>query len=146
MSETRPDIDGVEDDGVLAPADSLDDDDLRSDLLDTGIDAGDRYQGSERFGITANEQLRGESLDERLAEEMPDVSAAYGDGDEDVPADPGSIAQQRAGRLVEPDEGAHSDEESELYATDAGIDGAGASAEEAAVHIVEDEGRLNHGR
>jgi hypothetical protein len=40
---------------------------------------------------------------------------------------------------VAPDEGAHEDEESRLLATDVGIDGAAASAEEAAVHIV-DEG------
>lgn len=45
----------------------------------------------------------------------------------------------RSGRLVAPDEGAHEDEESGLIASDVGIDGAAASAEEAAMHIV-DEG------
>jgi hypothetical protein len=138
MSEIRPDIDRVEDDGVLSPADSLDDDDLRSDLLDRGIDAGDRYRGVDRFGTTADEQRRGESLEQLLAEEEPDISADFDDEDEDVPADPGSTRQQRAGRLVQPDEGAHEDAEAEVYAIDVGIDGAGASAEEAAVHLVED--------
>ena len=136
MSETRPDIDGPEDDGVLEPADSLDSDDLNSDVLDTGVDAGDRYTASNRFGTTADEQSRGESLDEKLSEEVPDVSAESDDEDEDVPADLGSERQARAGRLVEPDEGAHEDEEEEVYAIDAGIDGAGASAEEAAIHII----------
>ncbi|SHM93768.1 DUF5709 domain-containing protein [Cryptosporangium aurantiacum] len=139
MSETRPDIDGVEDDGVLDPADSLDSDDLRSDVLDRGVDAGDRYRASDRFGTTAAEQARGESLDQLLAEEEPDVSADFDDEDEDAPADLGSSPQQRAGRLVEPDEGAHEDEDAEAYAIDAGIDGAGASAEEAAIHLVDDE-------
>ena len=139
MSETRPDIDDPEDDGVLDPADSLSGDDLNSDVLDRGIDAGDRYRASERFGTTANEQSRGESLDQLLAEEEPDVSAEYDDEDEDVPADLGSTTQPRAGRLVEPDEGSHEDVDADVYATDAGIDGAGASAEEAAVHLVDDD-------
>jgi hypothetical protein len=38
---------------------------------------------------------------------------------------------------VAEDEGAHEDIESELVADDVGISGAGASAEEAAVHIIE---------
>jgi hypothetical protein len=137
MSETRPDFDDVEDDGVLDPADSLNDDDLNSDVLDTGIDAGDGYKASNRFGTTADEQAQGESLDELLSEEEPDVSADFDDEDEDVPADLGSEPEERSGRLVAPDEGAHEDEEADAYALDAGIDGAGASAEEAAVHVIE---------
>jgi hypothetical protein len=46
---------------------------------------------------------------------------------------------QRSGRLVAPDEGAHNDAEDELVAEDVGFDGAAASAEEAAVHVVDDE-------
>jgi hypothetical protein len=41
--------------------------------------------------------------------------------------------------VVAPDEGSHFDREEELTATDFGIDGGSASAEEAAVHIVDDE-------
>ena len=48
------------------------------------------------------------------------------------------VGAERAGRLVSPDEGAHSDDEKDLVGEDVGIDGAAASAEEAAVHIVED--------
>jgi hypothetical protein len=40
---------------------------------------------------------------------------------------------------VAPDEGAHEDEESGAIATDVGIDGAAASAEEAAMHIVDED-------
>jgi hypothetical protein len=134
---TRPTPDNAGDDGVLDPADSLEDDDLNSDVLDTGIEAGDRYEGSNKFGTTAEEQFQGESLDQLLAEEEPDVSADFDDADEDVPADLGSEPQRRAGRLIAPDEGAHEDDDEEVYATDAGIDGAGASAEEAAVHVVD---------
>lgn len=48
------------------------------------------------------------------------------------------VGAERAGRLVAPDEGVRKDEESELVAEDVGIDGAAASAEEAAMHLVED--------
>ena len=60
---------------------------------------------------TASETHRGESLDERLDEEEPDISA-------DDPDHSG--AQPRAGRLVAPDEGAHGDQESDAIAYDAG--------------------------
>ena len=49
------------------------------------------------------------------------------------------MGSTRSGRLVAPDEGAHGDEESRLIATDVGIDGAAASAEEAAMHIVDED-------
>src|SRR6516225_1995802 len=44
-----------------------------------------------------------------------------------------------AGRLVAEDEGAHPDTEADLVARDAGIDGGAASAEEAAVHVVDED-------
>jgi hypothetical protein len=40
---------------------------------------------------------------------------------------------------VAEDEGAHPDEEADLVARDVGIDGGAASAEEAALHVVEDD-------
>ncbi|MEO7981177.1 MAG: DUF5709 domain-containing protein [Sporichthyaceae bacterium] len=136
MTESPDDL--TEDDGVLEPSDTLDDDDLRADVLDTGIDAGESYRGATRYGVTAEEARDGETLDQLLAEEEPD---AVDDGewsDEDDPRDDGSETRPRAGRLVAPDEGAHSDDETDLVAFDAGVDGAGASAEEAAVHVTDD--------
>jgi hypothetical protein len=46
------------------------------------------------------------------------------------------VGDDRAGRLVAPDEGTHEDDEEDLLADDVGIAGAAASAEEAAVHVV----------
>ena len=122
----------LEDDGVLDPADTLEGDE-GDDPLDQGIDAGERYVASERFGTTLEEEREGESLDQLLAEEEPDV-------------DPYRQAQNRdygierpAGRLVEPDEGAHETEEADLVGTDVGYDGGSNSAEEAAVHIVDED-------
>ena len=45
--------------------------------------------------------------------------------------------EPRSGRLVAPDEGAHSDAESDAVARDVGIDGGAAGAEEAAVHVTD---------
>ena len=49
------------------------------------------------------------------------------------------MGDRRAGRLVAPDEGVDEDEDSDLLASDVGIDGSAASAEEAAVHIIDDD-------
>jgi hypothetical protein len=40
--------------------------------------------------------------------------------------------------LVAPDEGAHDDEETNVFARDVGQDGGGSSAEEAAVHLTDE--------
>ncbi len=92
----------------------------------------------EEFGTTAGEQADGEPLDGRLSREEPEVLAQAGlDADEsegsDTPFD--ERAGQGVGRLVESDEGAHSDTEAELVATDVGTDLGGYSAEEAAMHV-----------
>lgn len=137
MSEQ--DLDGIaEDDGVLEPADTLDGDDLRGDVLDTGIDAGEGYRGATRFGTTAEEERSGESLDQLLAEEEPDVGPDAPWTDEETPSDDDRAWEPRAGRLVAPDDGARPDDEAEAFALDVGVDGGAASAEEAAVHLTDE--------
>ena len=130
------------------------------DPLDRGVVPPERWSAGIRFGTTETEQESGESLDQLLAEEEPDdvldetedEEDEYDDekyediaddedaGDEDVEGlllDDGP--DPRAGRLVAEDEGAHEDDEEDLVATDVGIDGGGATAEEAAIHIVEED-------
>jgi hypothetical protein len=104
------------------------------DILDEGYSPPERYSPAESFGNTAEEQLRGETLDQRLAQEEPELPLEFGDTD----LNDGEVGDLRAGRLVDPDEGSGADVDSELIASDVGIDGAAASAEEAAVHIVPD--------
>jgi hypothetical protein len=89
-----------------------------------------------------------ESLEERLAEEEPEVwdgddgSDGIGDAtDTDGELVDDQVGDVRAGRLVAPDEGAHEDTEKDMVASDVGIDGGAAGAEEAAMHVV-DEDRL----
>src|SRR4051812_15726880 len=85
-----------DDDGVLEPSDSLSSDNLTSDVLEAGIDAGTRYAEATSFGMTWAEERRGETLDQLLSEEEPDLtvdSAGLDDWDDSV------------GELVRPDEG-----------------------------------------
>ncbi|MDQ0835363.1 hypothetical protein QF032_007207 [Streptomyces achromogenes] len=128
-----------------APLDLQDAVDERTydDALDEGYSPPEKPLGVTRYGTTAAEQHDGESLDQRLAQEVPDVSAPAGDGVGDLPDGEGEpvdpeAGDRRAGRLVAPDEGAHPDAVKEEIAEDVGIDGGAAAAEEAAVHIVEE--------
>lgn len=49
------------------------------------------------------------------------------------------VGALRAGRLTSYDEGLGPDEDRDVVAYDVGIDGAGASAEEAAMHVIDDD-------
>src|SRR5712692_2134645 len=62
----------LEDDGVLDASDTLEGD-PGDDPLDTGIAPPDRWSAGEGFGTTEAEEQAGESLDQLLAQEEPDV-------------------------------------------------------------------------
>jgi hypothetical protein len=146
----------------LSEADTLDSTGVE-DPLDRGYSPPDTARGSRAFGVTAEEQHRVEPLEERIRQELPDPASAYGapdnesgldedhlGGDDPDSIDPeddwlgdAEVGSRRAGRLVADDEGTHEDHESELWGRDVGIDGAAASAEEAAVHIVDDQGEYD---
>jgi hypothetical protein len=133
------------------PADTLVDS-PGNDPLDRGVAPPQRWSAASRAGTTAAEQEAGQPLDQRLAEEEPDIAfAGAGEpppghpGDEraaDEDADgllPDNGPAPRAGRLVADDEGAQRAAGPGLVARDAGVDGGAASAEEAAVHLVGDD-------
>jgi hypothetical protein len=122
--------DAVEDADNLDPVENLTGDDP-DESMQTGYNPPDREPYNLRRIPTAFEEREGESLDDHLAEEEPDVWDT--ETDEDVEAEP------RAGRLVAPDEGAHEDMEKDEVATDVGPAGYASSAEEAAMHIVDDD-------
>ena len=103
------------------------------DVLDEGYSPPEKWSPAERFGNTPFEEATGESLEQRLAQEEPESTIDDGEF-----LDDGEVGSARAGRLVDPNEGIGEDEDSEMVGSDVGIDGAGASAEEAAVHIVDD--------
>jgi len=149
--EKRHESADLEDYEVKDAYDTLDGD-PGDDPLDRGVAPPQRWSAGMRFGSTAAEQGAGESLDQLLAEEEPDIAADLDDerpediaGDEDAADEDvdGLLLDDgpdpRAGRLVAEDEGAHPDGEADLVARDVGIDGAAATAEEAAVHVVDDD-------
>jgi hypothetical protein len=103
--------------------------------LDESWSPPEKWSPAQRHGATAREEATGASHEELLAEQVPEPDP-YRRLPEQVV---GEVGGERAGRLVEPDEGAHGDAESEMFAVDVGIDGAAASAEEAAVHVIPDE-------
>ena len=109
------------------------------EILDTSYSPGERPKGLDAYGNTAEEARRGETLEQRIAQEEPDIDPEDDDGF-DEQADAGhSAGRLRSGRLVGPDDGLGGDEEKDLVGFDVGIDAGAASAEEAAVHVVSDE-------
>lgn len=94
-----------------------------------GRDDDPNWEESDAARTTTAAELDDPELERQVAE---------AGGDTDVPAAEFAEEDPRAGRLVEPDEGLESDTEKDMIAYDAGISGAGASAEEAAVHVVDE--------
>jgi Family of unknown function (DUF5709) len=101
------------------------------------VDDEDQPQG-EGYGNTPYEEEVGESLDQRIAQEEPEPDP-YEEAATEVENVSGEVGNERAGRLVDEDQGLGPDEEKDLVGEDVGIDGAGASAEEAAVHVIDDD-------
>ena len=130
----------VDDEDQPSNVDGLPDPDV-DDELDRGYSPPERWSAAQGYGNTPYEEATGESLDQRLAQEdpEPDPYAETSSPDDDEELEDDQVGDARAGRLVDPDEGLGEDTERDLVANDVGIDGAGASAEEAAVHIVEEE-------
>ena len=133
----------VEKENQLQPEDTLIERGI-DDMLDEGYSPPERPYGRGAFGPS-------ESMDQMLAEEEPDPASRINvplDEAEQQRADDaereaeffqrGEVGRVRAGRLVAPDMGFGEDTEAELVAEDVGISGGAASAEEAAVHIIED--------
>lgn len=128
----------------LQPEDTLIDRGM-DDVLDEGYSPPERPYGPGAFGPS-------ESLNQMLAEEEPDPASRIGDpldADDQYRADEAEreaefpqrseVGRRRAGRLVAPDKGFGEDTESELIADDTGYSGGAASAEEAAVHVIDDD-------
>jgi len=116
--------------------DSMSDDRGLTEPLDEGYSPPEKWSVGQGYGNTPLEEELGETLDQRIAQEEPEPDPYAEEDVEDL--DDGEVGNARAGRLVAPDEGTGEDEDSEMFADDAGIDGAGASAEEAAMHVVND--------
>jgi hypothetical protein len=131
----------VDDEDQPSNLEDLGDPDVE-DELDRGYSPPEKYSAAQGFGNTPYEEATGETLEQRVAQEEPEPdpyeeAEALADA-EDI--DDGEVGAERAGRLVDPDAGFGEDTEKDLVGTDVGIDGAAASAEEAAVHVVPEDG------
>jgi hypothetical protein len=125
-------LDHSEEVDQLQAADTLEDRGL-DDILDEGIVTRERWSPGEGFGNTRAEMRQGESLEMRLAQEEPEPEASQWHDDD---LDDREVGDRRAGRLWADDSDAHHDDR---FAHDAGIDGAAASAEEAAMHVIDED-------
>lgn len=149
----------VDPEDQLSPGDTLDD---GGDPLDRGYLPPDRLHGSTAYGVTAREQFDGETIDQRIRQELPDPYTAYGaphqesrwadlvdDGSEDdgmVGSDDAEKVRaqlredeetpHRVGRIVAPDEGLTEDRDAELVANE-GSATSWDTAEESAMHYVD---------
>ena len=101
------------------------------DLLDEGYSPPERAR-TNRFGETAWEEARRETLEQRLSEEEPELWQA---------PERGARQPDRAGRLVQDEDALEGRRSNDTFAHDVGLAGGAASAEEAAMHIVKDRGR-----
>jgi len=139
----------LEDYEVLDANDTLDGN-PGDDPLDRGIVTPDRWSAGVQYALKGEEDS--ESLDELLAEEEPEDTV---DDDEEswdeneTGADVTRLERDddpdpRAGRLAAVEADVYGDgdvravQDGELLGSDTGIDGGGASAEEAAVHVIDD--------
>ena len=131
----------VDDEDQLQPEDSLVDRGV-DDALDEGYSPPEKWSGAERYGNTPWEEEHGESLDQRIAQEEPEPDPYLSAELEDEHVG-GEVGSARAGRLVADREQPEGDFEQDMEGHDVGIDGAGASAEEAAMHIIDNEIQLD---
>jgi len=121
------------------------------DPADRGVAPPSHWTAGMRYALAGEEDS--ESMDELLSEQEPDVldelnedpwdENATGEEVRRLERDEG--AEPRAGRLVAPAEDTDDigdtlvDSQDAEVARDVGIDGGAASAEEAAVHVIDDE-------
>lgn len=107
------------------------------DLLDEGYVVPDRWSPAQGYGNTAAEMRQGETIgmraDQELPEELPRIKGRWNPTGEQ--REVGSI---RAGRLVD-DVGCKVKGHASL-ASEVGVSGGAASAEEAAVHVLDEAG------
>ena len=122
-----PELDSEGDTDQLSSEDTLLDRGVE-DLLDEGYTVPTRPR-SNHYGETPWEESHRETIDQRIGQEEPEVWEARPRPERE---------EFRAGRLIEDDDAVEAGG-TDGFAIDAGISGGAASAEEAAVHLIEEE-------
>lgn len=105
------------------------------DVLDEGYVVPDDWGPAMGYGTTANEMRQGESLDQRVKQEQPEHNPQRLEGKWNPLYEDRQVGVQRAGRLVIGDD--------KTTGHDVGLSGGAASAEEAAMHVIDEEAELD---
>jgi hypothetical protein len=129
MSEDAYIPDSSEQLDQLQPDDTLIDRGV-GDVLDEGLIAPDHWSVLQSYGNTAAEMRQGEGFDRQLAAETPEDTRERPVWRPE-PGQESQVGGRRAGRLIA------ADHRADTMAEDVGIDGGGATAEEAAMHIID---------
>ena len=102
------------------------------DVLDEGYTTSENWSPLQGYGNTPAEMKQRETIDRRVAQEEVEVVREGGPWNPD--GEDREVGGKRAGRIVDARTGG------EAFGTDVGIDGGAASAEEAAMYIIELDG------
>ena len=89
----------LDDEDQLQPEDTLEQDDV-DDVLDRGYSPPTGAQGSLAHGVTAEEQHRDETIEERIHQEVPDPASAYGAPDNESGLDDDGTASAATTRTA----------------------------------------------
>lgn len=93
------------DPAALNSAEDFDEDRLKVDPLEAGIDPPEHWTAADKYGMTPHEQAHPRPLDDRLAEEQPDVTPRSVDaGDSEVlreASERGQLADEAGGSIAE---------------------------------------------
>lgn len=100
------------------------------DVLDEGYTTPENWSPLQGYGNTPAEMKRRETIDMRRAQEEPETQRVDGPWNPD--GEQREVGSKRAGRLIDTRDGS-----GEVFGADVGIDGGAASAEEAAMHVIE---------
>ncbi|GAB3821187.1 DUF5709 domain-containing protein [Tessaracoccus terricola] len=109
-----------------------------ADVLDEGYTTPEGWSPAQRYGNTAEEMRQGETIEQRVRQEVPEPDPdKQSDGERwNKDGDKRQVGGERAGRLMGvqgPGGRQHT------LGVDVGYSGGAASAEEAAMHVISDE-------
>lgn len=111
------------------------------DVLDEGYTAPEKWSAAQGYGNTATEMHDGETLEQRVAQEEPDIEVGELVPHWNAEHEDREVGSRRAGRLVDSNHGYPGEHhEAQQVAEEVGIDGGAAPAEEAAMHVIEVDG------
>ncbi|WP_051208516.1 DUF5709 domain-containing protein [Propionicicella superfundia] len=112
-----------------------------ADILDEGLTVPENWSPAQGYGNTPAEMRQGETLDQRVVQEIPEPAPAV---EPPAPWNPDpterrEVGSRRSGRLVDANEGyPGEDSEAQAVGHDVGLSGGAATAEEAAMHVIDE--------